>query len=344
MQLKKREKYAAYFNDAFLLKCPWLKAATVRFPNVNSETSREFPSNRDSMLRRGYHKISGSTQYFACWRSVKFTRSAHGRASNTSGVPIRDPQTLAWRTAAVVGTFTAVAGFTFAKLRRGTLDRSLQTDFPDQSTCSVQDMPSVVHDVSRDNINAAKNEITSVIGADRVSEDVGSCISHSSTEWSSAPNGDLDRYSLIAYPSTTEEVRDIAKICYRRRIPMTAFSGGTSLEGTLAAVHGGLCMDFKFMNKVLAYHKDDLDVTVQPGLEHLDLNRMIATDGLFFPPDPGPGAKIGGMIGQGCSGTNAYRYGTMKDWVLGLTLVLADGTIVKTRHRPRKSSCGYDLT
>ena len=125
---------------------------------------------------------------------------------------------------------------------------------------------------------------------------------------------------------------------------MIAYSGGTSLEGTLAAVHGGVCIDFKLMNRVLEVRKNDMDVTLQPAVGYEELNSKLASNGLFFPPDPGPGAQIGGMISQGCSGTNAFRYGTMKDWVLGLTLVLADGTIVKTRGRPRKSSSGYDLT
>jgi D-lactate dehydrogenase (cytochrome) len=98
------------------------------------------------------------------------------------------------------------------------------------------------------------------------------------------------------------------------------------------------------MDKILQLHKDDLDIVVQPGLGWELLNDELAKDGLFFPPDPGPGAMIGGMIGTGCSGTNAYRYGTMKDWVISLTVVLADGTIIKTRQRPRKSSAGYDMT
>ena len=103
-------------------------------------------------------------------------------------------------------------------------------------------------------------------------------------------------------------------------------------------------MDFSRMDKILKLHKEDLDVIVQPGLGWELLNEELGREGLFFPPDPGPGAMIGGMVGTGCSGTNAYRYGTMKDWVLSLTVVLADGTIVKTRQRPRKSSAGYDLT
>jgi D-lactate dehydrogenase (cytochrome) len=98
------------------------------------------------------------------------------------------------------------------------------------------------------------------------------------------------------------------------------------------------------MSKMIELHENDLDVVVQPALGWEALNEELAKSNLFFPPDPGPGAQIGGMVATGCSGTNAYRYGTMKDWVLSLTVVLADGTVIKTRQRPRKSSAGYDLT
>lgn len=134
------------------------------------------------------------------------------------------------------------------------------------------------------------------------------------------------------------------KICHQRLIPVTPYSGGTSLEGHYAPTRGGVCIDFQRMNRIVSLHKRDMDVVVQPALGWEELNEELAKDGLFFPPDPGPGAKIGGMVGTGCSGTNAYRYGTMREWVLSLTVVLADGTIIKTKQRPRKSSAGYDLT
>jgi D-lactate dehydrogenase (cytochrome) len=134
------------------------------------------------------------------------------------------------------------------------------------------------------------------------------------------------------------------KVCHQRAIPVTPFSGGTSLEGNFAPTRGGICIDFGRMDKIMHIHPRDLDVVVQPGVGWEELNEELAEQGLFFPPDPGPGAKIGGMVGTGCSGTNAYRYGTMREWVLSLTVVLADGTIIKTRQRPRKSSAGYDLT
>ncbi|KAF2193720.1 hypothetical protein K469DRAFT_550471 [Zopfia rhizophila CBS 207.26] len=148
----------------------------------------------------------------------------------------------------------------------------------------------------------------------------------------------------VFYPQTTAEVSAIATACHERNIAITLFSGGTSLGGALAATRGGICIDFKRMDQIVELHEDDMDVVVQPNIGWVELNAFLEKKKLFFPPDPAPGARIGGMIAMGCSGTNAYRYGTMKDWVISLTVVLADGTIVKTRHRPRKSSAGYDLT
>lgn len=168
--------------------------------------------------------------------------------------------------------------------------------------------------------------------------------SHSGTEWSSYTAQQSDIPFCIVKPGSTEDVSGIMKVCHKRRIPVTGYSGGTSLEGHFASTRGGVCVDFSRMDKILKLHKEDLDVVVQPAVGWEMLNEELGQSGLFFPPDPGPGAMIGGMVGTGCSGTNAYRYGTMKDWVLSLTVVLADGTIVKTKQRPRKSSAGYDLT
>ncbi|TVY24483.1 D-lactate dehydrogenase [cytochrome], mitochondrial, partial [Lachnellula hyalina] len=213
-----------------------------------------------------------------------------------------------------------------------------------RSTTPLKGHNTPQYNLSQSNLDGARKELQELLGPEGVTDHLGTRIAHSSTEWSKAPRGDYDRPSLVVYPSTTEETAAISKICHKRQIPMIAFSGGTSLEGTLAAENGEICLDFKKMNKILEVHRDDMDVVVQPGVGYEDLNQALSKLNLFFPPDPGPGAQIGGMIGQGCSGTNAYRYGTMKDWVLGLTVVLADGTIIKTRHRPRKSSAGYDLT
>jgi D-lactate dehydrogenase (cytochrome) len=147
----------------------------------------------------------------------------------------------------------------------------------------------------------------------------------------------------VAYPKSTEEVSTIAKICHKYRVPIIPYSGGSSLEGNFSAPYGGISVDFAFMDQIVKFNKEDMDVVVQPSVSWMTLNEELSTSGLFFPVDPGPSAKIGGMVGTNCSGTNAVRYGTMKDWVINLTVVLADGTVVKTKRRPRKTSAGYNL-
>jgi D-lactate dehydrogenase (cytochrome) len=149
----------------------------------------------------------------------------------------------------------------------------------------------------------------------------------------------------VAYPRSTDEVSQIAKICCKYRVPIIPFSGGSSLEGNFSAPYGGISVDFAFMDQILQFNQEDMDVVVQPSVSWMELNEELARrqSGLFFPPDPGPTAKIGGMVGTNCSGTNAVRYGTMKDWVINLTVVLADGTVIKTKRRPRKTSAGYNL-
>jgi len=193
-------------------------------------------------------------------------------------------------------------------------------------------------------MQAAWSDFVDILGKENVSTTPGDLESHAGSDWSSYSRKEEEKPFLILYPSTTEEVSRIMKICHQRVIPVTPYSGGTSLEGHFASTRGGVCIDFRRMDRILELHRGDLDVTVQPALGWEDLNEELAKDGLFFPPDPGPGAMIGGMVGTGCSGTNAYRYGTMREWVLSLTVVLADGTVIKTRQRPRKSSAGYDLT
>lgn len=214
---------------------------------------------------------------------------------------------------------------------------------PVSSTSPLALQASPEHNLNKANLEASWTDFVTLLGEEHVSTLKDDLIRHSTSDWSSYHVGDLTPF-LIVYPSTTEEVSKIAKICHDRRIPMTAFSGGTSIEGQYAPTRGGVCIDFSRMNQILAVHKEDLDVTVQPAVDWQDLNEALAPEGLFFPPDPGPGAQIGGMVGTGCSGTNSQRYGTMREWVLSLTVVLADGTVIRTRQRPRKSSAGYDLT
>ncbi|MGD0972577.1 MAG: FAD-linked oxidase C-terminal domain-containing protein [Candidatus Korobacteraceae bacterium] len=148
----------------------------------------------------------------------------------------------------------------------------------------------------------------------------------------------------VCYPHSTEEVSEILKISAKYQVPVIPFGGGTSLEGHVNALYGGISIDLREMNKVLRVSPEDLDVTVEAGVTRQQLNKVLNNTGLTFFIDPGGESTLGGMAATRASGTTTVRYGTMRDNVLALTVVLADGRIIKTGTRARKSSAGYDLT
>ncbi|KAH8682124.1 d-lactate dehydrogenase-like protein [Xylariales sp. PMI_506] len=217
-------------------------------------------------------------------------------------------------------------------------------DVNPNSTIPLSSFHAPPYNLGKANLEAAWADFAAIVGNENVSTLDDVIHTHSTSDWSSYNAREHERPFCVVYPSSTEEVSEIMKVCHARKIPVIGYSGGTSLEGHFTPTSGGISIDFHRMNKILKVHRDDLDVVVQPAVGWELLNTELAQDNLFFPPDPGPGAMIGGMIGTGCSGTNSYRYGTMREWVINLTVVLADGTIIKTRQRPRKSSAGYNLT
>jgi len=149
---------------------------------------------------------------------------------------------------------------------------------------------------------------------------------------------------LVVYAHNTEEVSELLKLANQFEVPVTPYGAGTSVEGNALPVHGGVCVDLSEMDSILAINQADLDCTVQAGVRREQLNDYLRDTGLFFPIDPGANATIGGMASTRASGTNAVRYGTMREAVLSLRVVLPDGKIVRTSQRAKKSAAGYDLT
>ncbi|KAI9740010.1 MAG: hypothetical protein M1818_004761 [Claussenomyces sp. TS43310] len=264
------------------------------------------------------------------WREQKRC----GSTASPSKVTGAAGQSSVWSTGRVLllAAATGATAYAFATLTTPTVesrDYSREGKFGTPKYANVNDWEKAIQ------------EIQAAVSEETISTAEDDLLRHGFSEWSSV---NADRLPVaIAYPKDTAQVSEIAKICHKYRVPVVPYSGGSSLEGNFSAPYGGISVDFAFMDQIVRLNEEDMDVVVQPAVGWMALNDEIASSGLFFPVDPGPIAKIGGMVGTNCSGTNAVRYGTMKDWVINLTVVLADGTVVKTKRRPRKSAAGYNL-
>ncbi|KXN85495.1 D-lactate dehydrogenase [cytochrome], mitochondrial [Leucoagaricus sp. SymC.cos] len=204
----------------------------------------------------------------------------------------------------------------------------------------------VTHYASPGELNSAIEKLRAAFPAPQsVTTDPDALKTYGSSENSYHP---ASPHAVIVRPTSTEDVVKIVNVARKYRVPITAYSGATSLEGHFSGhPSGSICLDMSGMDKILQINVNDSDLVCQPGTRWEDVNQTLKTKGipLFFPLDPGPGATIGGMIGTGCSGTNAVRYGTARaEWFLNLTAVLPNGQVVKTRSRARKSAAGFDTT
>lgn len=222
---------------------------------------------------------------------------------------------------------------------------------PQLSTSPIDTVEPVVYADNND-FELAVEKMKKVVGENNVSTDEAELKAQSDSFFSThhPPDPLKQKPKALVYPLSTEEVAELVKIAHEYRVPVIATSGFTSLEGQAMHTRGpnSIALSFANMHKILKIHPEDLDMTVEAGTSWQDIDQYLLgnddTSHLMFGPDPGMGACIAGMVSTSASGTNAYKYGTMKENVVNLTVVLADGTIIKTKQRPRKTSAGYDIT
>lgn len=216
-----------------------------------------------------------------------------------------------------------------------------------KSTLSVTDLGPLKYNTNKEEINNLIIDLKNILenNPDNYTNTQSELKQHADSEFNTHHPNEDQRPIIVLFPHTTEQVSQLLKLCHDANVPVVPFSGGSSLEGHfLPTRYPTVCIDIsKYMDNIIKLNKADLDVTVQGGVPWEDLNDFLNEQGLLFGCDPGPGALVAGCVANSCSGTNAYRYGTMKENILSLTVVLPDGTIIKTKKRPKKSSAEYNL-
>lgn len=260
-----------------------------------------------------------------------------------------------WSTSLVAaGALIGITGGTYY-----TVSTAREALFPFSSKTNLNDVPAPTYLDTRFHLNDFTRELQKVVNKEDMCSTPSELEGHSVNNYTLHKPDPEQRPYLIVYPHDTEHVSQIMQLCHKYSVPVIPYSGGSSIEGQITATrHQGLPMgscteptvtlvlDFnKYMNNIIRVDANDLDCVVQPGVVAKDLNDLVLEPlGLLFGPDGAPNCEIGGQIGTSCSGTNAFRYGTMKENVVNVTAVMADGTIIKTKNRPKKSSNGYNLT
>ncbi|KAF8192120.1 FAD-linked oxidase-like protein [Pholiota molesta] len=260
-------------------------------------------------------------------------------ANNASARPPKTPIAYPTRAAVLIAAVSSLLGFYLSKEHsEWKAKRANPTAVPQFG--SSQDFESAIAE-----LRIALDLNADVDATEKVSTDPDELHTHGFSENDHFPEM---LPSVVVYPASTEDVVKIVRIATTYKVPITVYSGATSLEGHYRAhATGGICVDMSRMDEIIAIHEADSDLVCQPGARWMDINETLKEKGipLFFPIDPAPGATIGGMLSTGCSGTNAVRYGTAKgEWFLNATVVLPSGEVIKTRRRSRKSSAGFDTT
>lgn len=280
-----------------------------------------------------------------CLRALLSTARSAGNGAKAR--PLRPISAVALSTVAVLA---GVAGKTWWD-QQADAGAAPSADRADRSTTPLQAAP-VPQYASDADFAVALGKFAEIVGSDNITSSPDVTVAHADSFYSThhPPDPARQKPGVVIYPADTDQVSRILKVAHQYRVPVVANSGLTSLEGHNMHTRGpnSVSLAFGNLNDVVEFHPDDMDIVVQAGVGWQELDEYLTSreDGkhLMFGPDPGMGATIAGMVGTSASGTNAYRYGTMKENVVNLTVVLADGTVVKTRRRPRKSSAGYDLT